>query len=232
MSKNVLVIAAHPDDEILGCGGVMARHVENGDLVCVLIVCEGITSRKEKKLTECDKKEMEKLYISSRKAQKAIGYNKLEILHLPDNRLDSMNMLDVVKEIEKRVTENCIEIVYTHNGTDVNIDHQIIYEATITACRPLPESRIKKIICYEVASSSEWRPPNGGNKEQFTPNMYVDIERYWDKKFQALKCYSSEMRAWPHPRSLKGVKIMAENRGIQVGKKKAEAFSIVREVDE
>ena len=230
MNDNVLVIAAHPDDEILGCGGVMAKHVAQGDNVSVLIICEGITSRRDQRQVEEDEKEMNQLYLSAKDAQKAIGYQNLEILRLPDNRLDSVDILEIIKEIEHRVNRKRIDVVYTHNGTDVNIDHQIIYEATITACRPMPNSSVRKIISYEVASSTEWRP-KCSSKGKFSPNLYIDIGMYWDQKCKALECYSSEMREWPHPRSIRGVEIMAEYRGVEVGKIKAEAFYTIREID-
>ena len=225
MVNSIAVIAAHPDDEVLGCGGTIAKHAENGEEVNILILAEGETSRSEFKDN--------KLYISklkeiARSSAKILGANSIELLDLPDNKLDSLTRLEVIKIIEKFIKKYNPQTIYTHHSGDVNLDHQIIHHAVVTASRPLPNSNIKNLFSFEVPSSTEWQTPTSSSF--FQPNYFVSIKDQWEKKRKALEMYSLEMRDWPHPRSIKSLHMLSELRGSQVGIQKAEAFISLRQI--
>ncbi|MBT66336.1 MAG: GlcNAc-PI de-N-acetylase [Synechococcus sp. NP17] len=226
--KKVLVVAAHPDDEVLGCGGTIARHADSGDQVQVLIVVEGSTSRQQKRdrVQVCD--ELSALAKAAHTAGSILGAAGVELLDLPDNRLDSLDRLDLIKRIEESVDRHQPECVYVHHAGDVNVDHRRLHEAVVTACRPMPGHLVKRLLSFEVASSTEWQPP--GSAQAFQPNWFVDISGQWERKREALLSYSSEMRDWPHARSLKAVEHLARWRGAQVGVEAAEAFCLLRQL--
>ena len=146
---------------------------------------------------------------------------------LPDNKLDKAPLLEITQKIEKIINQIKPEIVITHSEHDLNIDHQIINRAVITATRPKPESKVKKILLFETLSSSEWKFSN--KKNFFNPNYFVDISKTMKKKVLALKCYKKEILKWPHPRSIKGVRNLAMYRGQTVGLKYVEAFYLLRQ---
>ena len=223
---SILVIAAHPDDEILGCGGTIARHSEIGDLIKVVIVSTGITSRSNSISSDIHKEELEALRLSAEKANQIIGVQRLDFLNYPDNRLDSIDRLDLIKDLEKKINEFQPNIVYTHHSGDLNIDHRIVCDAVITACRPYPNQIVKTILSFEVASSTEWQPPS--KSDAFEPNWFVDISNQLSKKLEALKEYDSEMRDWPHARSIKAIDYQAKLRGSQLGVNAVEAFKLLR----
>lgn len=222
--KTALVIAAHPDDEILGCGATIARLASEGWFIHVLIVAEGLTSRDA--LT--DPEAVSDLAKSSEIANKIVGSSSVEFLGLPDNRMDKLELLDVVKMIERAIVEFLPSLVFTHHIGDVNIDHRILHDAVVTACRPQPNNPVKKILFFEVPSSTEWRPPSSGLC--FSPNYFYDVSNFLDKKIEALLAYSSEMRAFPHPRSIEAVKHLAHWRGASVGCFAAESFVLGRSI--
>jgi LmbE family N-acetylglucosaminyl deacetylase len=220
--KNVLVVAAHPDDEVLGCGGTIARHVNNGDKVYIVFMTNGVGSRISTK--EGDRIEREGF---ANRASKILGAEPPIFLNFPDNRMDSVELLDVVKSLEAVIKEICPEIIYTHYIDDLNIDHQITHRAMITACRPQPGFSVKKICIFEVLSSSDW---SLGNSNSFSPNYYVNIESTINLKIKALKVYKSEIRDFPHSRSIESVKSQVTLRGSSVGLSAAEAFIVIREI--
>tara|TARA_Y100000991_G_C21964343_1_gene346071 strand:+ start:872 stop:1570 length:699 start_codon:yes stop_codon:yes gene_type:complete len=229
-NKNeVLVVAAHPDDEVIGCGGTIAKHVDNGDLVNVVIASEGETSRELKRDREKFKNKLSELHKSSFSANNILGTSNLEILNLPDNRLDSMDRLDLIKIIEASVQKFKPNIIYTHHPWDLNIDHRLLHEAVLTACRPTPEQKVKTIFCFEIVSSTEWQSAN--LYKPFSPNYYIDISNQFSRKMDALNQYNSEMRPWPHARSLKALEHLSRLRGSQVGLNAAEAFMLVRQIN-
>ena len=225
MSK-ILVVAAHPDDEVLGCGGTIARHADSGDQVEVLIVAEGSTSRQQKRDRAQVRDELSSLANAAQIAGSILGAAGVELLDLPDNRLDSLNRLDLIKRVEEFVERHQPECVYVHHAGDVNIDHRRLHEAVVTACRPTPGHVVKRLLSFEVASSTEWQPPGSG--PAFHANWFVDISDQWARKREALAAYSSEMRDWPHARSLDAIEHLARWRGAQVGVEAAEAFSLLR----
>ena len=204
---SVLVVAAHPDDEVLGCGGTIARHADSGDHVQVLIVAEGSTSRQQERDRSQVLNELSALAKAAKTAGSILGAAGVELLDLPDNRLDSLDRLDLIKCIEERVERHQPECVYVHHAGDVNVDHRRLHEAVVTACRPTPGHVVKRLLSFEVASSTEWQPP--GSALAFQPNWFVDISDQWERKREALMAYSSEMRDWPHARSLKALKFLA-----------------------
>ena len=226
--EKVLIIAAHPDDEVLGCGGTIARHSDEGDSVQILIIAEGATSRGTRRDPGKSGAEVNRLRDAAAKAGRILGCAHVEVLGLPDNRLDSLERLDLIKIIEAKIAEHDPSSIYTHHSGDVNIDHRLIHEAVITACRPTPGQRVRKLFSFEVASSTEWQPPGSG--QPFLPNVFVDITNQLERKVEALSIYHNEMRDWPHARSIKAVRNQALQRGAQAGLHAAEAFCLLREI--
>jgi len=228
MSNLILVVAAHPDDEVLGCGGTIARHADAGDQVQVLVVAEGATSRQQQRDRNQASDELSALAQAAQKAAAILGAKGVELLDLPDNRLDSLDRLDLIKQIEERIACHQPEVVYVHHSGDVNIDHRRLHEAVVTACRPTPGQPVRRLLSFEVASSTEWQPP--GSAPPFQPNWFVDISSQWPRKREALEAYASEMRPWPHARSIEALEHLARWRGAQVGVEAAEAFCLLRQL--
>jgi LmbE family N-acetylglucosaminyl deacetylase len=221
----ILVIAAHPDDEVLGCGGVVARHSRAGDTVRVVIMAEGITSR----VGVTDQiQALQQLRAAASKANQILGTAELVVEDLPDNQLDSLERLAVIQRVEAHIERWQPTVVYTHHVGDINVDHQVVHHAVVTACRPQPGRSVERLLFFEVASSTEWQPPGSG--VPFQPNWFVDITETLDAKLAALEAYHAEMREWPHPRSLLAVEHMARWRGASVGVAAAEAFSLGRHI--
>ena len=229
MSQNILVVAAHPDDEVLGCGGTIARHADRGDKVTILLASEGATSRGSKRDQHKYKHELDCLAGSAKLSSDILGASELIHLGLPDNRLDSLDLLDVVKHIEDVSSTVQPDLVYVHHSGDLNIDHRILNQAVLTAFRPLPSSKNITLLAYEVSSSTEWQPPSS-SFSSFWPNWYVDITDQWERKLKALNVYQQEMRPWPHSRSCEAVEHLARLRGSQIGRHYAEAFTLLRNV--
>jgi len=225
MSK-VLVVAAHPDDEVLGCGGTILKHINAGDTVRVMIMAEGLTSRDEKRNIELRQDELDLLHTHTHSVAKFMGIEQVSMYNFPDNRMDSVPLLDVVKKIEAEIDRFQPDIVYTHHNGDVNVDHVVTHNAVITACRSLPEQCVKTVLFFETLSSTEWQIQT--SDKVFLPNWYVDIGQFIVEKIKVLEFYESEMRKYPHPRSYESVEILAKYRGITIGCEFAEAFSVGR----
>ena len=223
---SILVVAAHPDDEVLGCGGVLARHAAEGDTVHILIAAEGATSRDARRDPHGREPELAALGAAASRAAAAIGAEEPRMLGLPDNRLDTLPLLDVIKPIEIVVEAVAPEIVYTHHAGDLNVDHRIVHQATVTACRAVPGSPVRAIYAFETVSSTEWQTAG----ESFRPQRWVDIGPFLDRKLRALNAYQAEMRPFPHARSHEAVEALTRVRGAAVGLRAAECFMIVREV--
>jgi LmbE family N-acetylglucosaminyl deacetylase len=228
MTDSVAVVAAHPDDEVLGCGGTLARMATEGRAVHILLLADGETSRRDDADQDPDSRKIAARKVAAEKACKVLGCASVEVLTLPDNRLDGLVLLDVVKQVEEFLLRHRPSTVFTHHAGDVNIDHQVVHAAVVTACRPLPKYHVQELLFFEVPSSTEWRPV--GSAEPFVPNWFVDISTTIEKKLQALEIYGSELRAFPHPRSLKAVSALATWRGATVGVDAAEAFILGRKV--
>ncbi|MFH1772641.1 MAG: PIG-L deacetylase family protein [Candidatus Omnitrophota bacterium] len=225
MKEKVLVIAAHPDDEILGCAGTVARLVKDGCVAYTLILGEGITSRDEERKAEKREREIESLRKQAYKANEVIGVKEVFIYDFPDNRFDTVSLLDIVKIIEKIKNKIRPNIIFTHYENDLNIDHQITYRAVITATRPYPHEIVKEVYSYEVLSSTEWSFPLS-----FSPNVFFDITETMSLKLKAIQQYKFEIKGFPHPRSLEGVKLNAKQWGMKTGLEYAEAFRCVRRI--
>jgi N-acetylglucosamine malate deacetylase 1 len=226
----VLVIAAHPDDEVLGCGGTMAKHIQNGDEVHTIILAEGLTSRNKTRDRELFAKNLDELAKCAKAANDLLGVHSLQMLDFPDNRMDSLDRLEIIKVIEEIIQNDKPDIVYTHHIGDVNIDHRRIHEAVVTACRPIPGKHyIKTLLFFETASSTEYQ--TSGSAPAFVPNWYVDITETIQLKLKALEAYQIEMRNWPHARSIKSLEHLAHWRGANIGVVAAESFFLGRNIE-
>ena len=226
IGKTILVVAAHPDDEVLGCGGSIAKWTASGHIVHVLIMAEGATSRSSIRDRKVKREELSLLEKSANSAGKILGVASVKLLDFPDNRMDSLDRLDIIKAIEEEIKRLKPHTVVTHHCGDVNIDHRITHEAVVTACRPQPGHSVRLLLAFEIMSSTEWQPP--GSNFVFQPNWFEDVVKTFDFKIKALDCYQSEMREWPHPRSLNNIKNLAQYRGSMVGCEFAEAFMLLR----
>ena len=228
MKDKILIIAAHADDEDLGCGGTVNKFSKMGAKIEVLFIADGVSSRNRRNKS-LEKKELLERKKSCKIATKILGINKTTFLDLPDNQLDTIPLLKIVKKIEKKILSFKPEIIFTHFNNDLNIDHQIVNKATITACRPIGKKKYpKKIFFFEVPSSTEWQIKK--KVDLFNPNWFEDISLNLKCKIDALKAYKKELRKWPHPRSVKGVKSLAYWRGATSGHKAAEAFILGRKI--
>lgn len=225
MKKNILVIAAHPDDEVLGCGGTIARYADEGSTVSVMILGEGVTSRDAERQRSKRGVELRKLKEQSVNACKILGVNYTSVHDLPDNRFDTVPLLDVVKLIEKEIAERKPEVIFTHSKSDLNIDHEITHRAVLTATRPVAGQPVKELYAFEVPSSTEWA---FGSLGLFNPNIFVDIKDYLELKIKAMAAYGGESREFPHPRSPKALEALAGYRGSAAGFMAAEAFEAIR----
>lgn len=223
----IVVIAAHPDDEVLGCGATIAKHILDGDQVHVLIMAEGLTSRDIQRNRDYRAADLSHLALAAEKAHRELGTTSLTLKDYPDNRLDSLDRLDLIKCVEEFLARHTPRIVYTHYSSDLNVDHRRVHEAVVTACRPMPGHSVEQLLFFEVASSTEWQISSHA-ATAFAPNWYVDISATLPAKLRALAAYESEMRPWPHARSLQALEHLARWRGASVGLEAAEAFMLGR----
>ena len=223
MNKKILIIAAHPDDEILGCGGTVARLVTEGYEAWSLILGEGVTSRDDTRDPGKRSEDIKQLNNQVHRANKIIGIKEVFTHDFPDNRFDTLPLLDIVKVIEKTINQVKPDLIFTHFEKDLNVDHRITYQAVVTSTRPSPREPVRGIYAFEILSSTEWNWPLS-----FSPDVFFNIDKGINKKIKAMSEYKSELRDFPHPRSLKGVKLNAEYWGMRSGLKYAEAFKLVR----
>ena len=227
--KTILVCAAHPDDELLGCAGTLLRHVEAGDKVIIVIMTEGESSRYEGTTNNRIKKAQSKLRQAAIDAHRELGAKESVFFNNPDNQMDSVPLLEIVKQLEPIIKTHQPDVIYTHHSGDVNIDHFVTCKAVITAARPLPDQSVTEIYAFETLSSTEWQPPSLGST--FEPNRFVDISEYLKKKIEILRFYDTEMREFPHPRSYAAVEHLARWRGSSAGLAAAEAFITLRKIE-
>jgi len=229
-NKKILLVIAHPDDELLGVGGTMNRLIqEQKCIVRVVILGEGITSRSNNHDVKKWEKELAVHKENIKDAQNCIGYQELSIYDFPDNRFDTVPLLDIIKVIEKEKKEFNPEIIFTHHGGDVNIDHQRTFEAVITSTRPMEYEKVSTIITFETPSGTEWIASS--DPRRFIPNLFIEVSLdNVNSKIKGMECYEFEKRAYPHPRSPESLTILAQQRSIMVGREYAEAFCVVRSV--
>jgi len=221
--KIILVVVAHTDDETIGMGGTISRHSENGDKVYGLSMTDGVGARLQK-----DKKSIKLREKASINAGKILGLDWLEPGKFPDNSMDSVSLLDIVRLIEKAKTKVNPDIIYTHSAADLNIDHRVVSQAILTAFRPQTDENWQEIRTFEVASATDYGHKSVTNN--FYPNLYIDITNTWKNKLAALNGYAMELKSAPHSRSLDGIENLAKYRGNQVGLCHAEAFEIIKKI--
>lgn len=226
--KTALVVAAHPDDEVLGCGATIARLTSEGWEVHVLILAEGATSRSAKRDIPRYKDKLSTLAKCAEMANSILGTTSIKLKSLPDNRMDGVELLEVVKLIEIEIDTYKPCLIFTHHSGDVNIDHRVIHDSVVASCRPQPQHPVKSLLFFEVPSSTEWRPAASGL--YFTPNYFYDVSNHFTKKLESLNAYKCEMRMFPHPRSIEAVEYLARWRGATVGCSAAEAFMLGRTI--
>lgn len=228
--KKIMIVAAHPDDELLGLGATMHRLInEFGVLTHVVILGEGLTSRSGKRDAEKWKADLKQHKNDMESAGKMIGYHSVSAHDFPDNRFDTVALLDLIKIVEKEKAEFKPEVIFTHHGGDLNIDHQRTFEAVMTACRPIKDEITKTIITFETPSGTEWRAST--DPKHFIPNWYMNVsESDVEAKIKGMEKYRFEKRNFPHPRSPEALKIHAKNVGLTVGCEYAEQFCLIRSV--
>lgn len=229
-NKKILVVVAHPDDELLGLGATMHKLIqENNCTIRAVILGEGITSRSDSRDVSIWEEVLKKHKQNIEDAAKAIGYESVGVYDFPDNRFDTVALLDIIKVVEKEKQDFSPEIIFTHHGGDVNIDHQHTFEAVITATRPMEHEKVHTIITFETPSGTEWRASS--DPKNYIPNFFIEVsERDINAKIKGMESYEFEKRKYPHPRSPEALRILAQQRGIIVGKEYAEAFQIIRTI--
>jgi LmbE family N-acetylglucosaminyl deacetylase len=226
-ASTVLVVAAHPDDEVLGCGATAARLAQEGRDVYFAILGEGITSRHVTR-DDADTGQLSRLRQHARAAGHKVGVKEVLLHKLPDNRLDTVPLLEVVKLVEGLVEKLQPEVIYTHHGGDLNIDHGVIHRAVLTATRPVAGQPVREIYAFEVPSSTEWAFQR--LEPVFRPNVFVDVSRTLEIKIAAMACYQLETREFPHPRSPEALRAIAARWGSVAGCAAAEAFELIRSI--
>ncbi len=222
--KRILIIVAHTDDESFGCAGLIKKLSQQKNNIQVISFTNGVSARKNHKINEIKKRK-----LNSLKASKILGFNWMAQYDYPDNQLDKISLLEIIKHIEKHKKKFKPHIVLTHNFSDLNIDHRKIAEATLTAFRPEPNEKLENFLTFEVPSSTDYRILK--NKRNFLPNYFVNIEKVIKYKIKAIKSYKNELKKYPHSRSITGIKNLSRTRGNQVGFRYAEAFEIIRKIE-
>lgn len=224
--RTVLVVAAHTDDEALGCGATIRRHADRGDSIAAIHLTDGVGSRSAD-ATDADAVDVR--HDAALGSARILGFDWVAGGDFPDNALDTVPLLEVCKFIESAKRDVDPDLVYVHHGGDLNVDHRIAFQATLTAFRPQPGERCREIRTFEVASSTEWSDPDIGPR--FDPQIFVDASETWLEKRRALEVYDEEMRAYPHSRSIEALDALSRWRGAQVGLERAEAFGLVRRIE-
>lgn len=223
---SVLIVAAHPDDEVLGCGGTIARLCREDEKVTLLILGEGVTSRSGLSSAE-QKNNLARLHQQSQAVSSHLGADGLYLENFPDNRFDTVPLLDIIKKIEELISHTQPHTLYTQHGGDLNIDHAITFKAVLTAARPSMDCPVQNLYSFEVPSATDWSWQKFAPR--FTPSRFVDIGPFLEQKIQVMALYSDEIRPFPHPRSEEAIKATALKWGSTAGMMAAEAFEIIYE---
>ncbi|MDP3396785.1 MAG: PIG-L deacetylase family protein [Methanoregula sp.] len=221
--KKILTVASHPDDEILGCGGTIKKFTESGSEVCTVILGEGMLSR-----GDANANAVGKLQKHCKKANEIIGVKDLREFSFPDNAFDSVPLLNIVKVVEDTIDDFKPDVIFTHHGGDLNIDHRLTFQAVLTGCRPQGFKKSPEIYSFFIPSSTDWT--DGYVLNHFMPTMYVDVSDQIESKIAALSEYKTEMREYPHSRSLESVRIISQYWGNRVGLHFAEPFTLIRRI--
>lgn len=229
-NKRIMIVVAHPDDELLGLGATMNMLIQKYNIKTHLIILgEGITSRSDIRDSKLWEQELILHKQNIQNAREAIGYHGVSVYDFPDNRFDSVALLDIVKIIEKEKSFFEPEVIFTHHGGDLNIDHQRTFEAVMTSSRPMSDEKVKTIVTFETMSGTEWRASS--DPRHFIPNMFVEVKvENIQAKIKAMESYEFEKRLYPHPRSPEALKITAQRWGIANGVDYAEAFCLIRNI--
>ena len=224
MSEVVLVVVAHTDDETISMAGTIVKHISKGDDVIVVSMTDGVSSRENSEITDVRKR-----LKASKIASQELGFQWGERFNFDDNAMDGYKLIEIVKVIEKVKSKYKPTLVYTHSNADLNIDHRVVSNAVLTAFRPQPKEKCKELRLFEVASATDY----GHHKitGSFAPNLFVNISDEWPSKVRALEAYGSELRDYPHSRSIEGIMNLAKLRGNQIGYELAEAFEVVRKIE-
>jgi len=224
---SVLCVVAHPDDEVLGVGGTLARHADTGDEVHVCILSDGVTSRYNK-IDEDAREEIERRRNRARTACNELGVKSTSFYTYPDNRFDTVSLLEIVQTIEEEIERHEPEIIYTHHHGDLNVDHELTSRATVTATRPLADHTVNRVLAFETLSATEWSAPTSSNA--FQPTTFVGIADHLEVKLDALSVYEKELREPPHPRTIETVQKNANVWGAKAGLAAAEPFELLRKI--
>jgi LmbE family N-acetylglucosaminyl deacetylase len=219
--KNILVIAPHPDDEVLGCGGIINKLSYGGNNVYVLIATRGVAKLYSDSRIENGR-------LEARTAHSMLGVLETLFLDFPAPELDTVPLADISSEFAKIIQKHQIEILFLPHRGDIHHDHKIIFNAGIVAARPVGNYTVKEIYCYETLSETEWAAPFGD--DAFVPTYFVNIENSIEAKKEAMKCYKSQLREFPGSRSLEAIEALAKFRGATVGFRYAEAFMVIRQI--
>jgi len=229
--KKILVVAAHPDDEVLGCGATLAAAIRAGAHAKVLILAQGITARYDAVDDEVAA-EVQRLYESARAANGILGVKPDDVIFgdFPCMGMNAQPFIAIVQTVKKVVQAYKPDVVYTHHPGDYNVDHRVAFDAAVFATRPCPgEHYPRRVYSFEVPSSTEWA---WQAREPFAPAVFVDVEATIDRKIEAMNAYASEVRAYPHPRSPEALRIIAQKRGLDAGLRYAEAFQLIRAIQD
>ena len=230
----ILVLAAHPDDEVLGMGGTIKKLSKKGNDIKIIFMSTGILSRRKteskvskqvftKDWMEKNESKLKSLRGDAKRAGKILGVNEIEFMDFPDNEMDIVSTLMITKSIENSIKDFKPNVIYTTPQNDVNVDHQKVFASTLVATRPYKNSILQEVISYEIPSSTEWFFPS-----QFSPNIFVDISKEFTSKIKAIKAYKTEIREFPHPRSIEALEVITKRWGSVSGFNYAEAFRLVR----
>jgi len=217
----VLVISAHPDDETIGAGGTILRHIAAGDEVFWAVVTKGHTPQWSDEVIEKARRQVEVV-------GKMYGFSKIFSLGFPTVRLNTVPNSELTNALQKVVDEVRPNVVYTTPANDINQDHRIVFDATLVATRPMPGSTVERVLSYEIGTTSGYGQPSGSMG--FRPTVFVDVSAFLARKLEIMKVYQTELKDFPHPRSVEGLEVIAKSRGLSVGLAAAESFELVREI--
>lgn len=218
-ARRILVVAAHPDDEVLGCGGTLLNLAKSGAEISTMFMADGETSRNGAGIDEIEARE-----AAARKVARIMGTLEPSFCRLKDNSLDKVSLLKITKLIHGKIIDFAPDTIFTHSNCDLNLDHRLVFQATLTAARPMKKASIKRLYSFEIPSSTEWA---FGRFSDFSPSMFVDVTTVWAEKMEVLQCYGKEILPAPHPRSEENVTALAKIRGASVGVHYAEAFETI-----